>query len=203
MHSISKFLYRKPRTYVRGHVGTGWLGLLVSWVFLGGGVTLAVVSAAGFFSVDQGVCEAYHPQVCRVANLGGVITGVAALAGSVLWSITIARGFGPPAAWWAVPGAVGGLGAMLFLEAVAGETAVPLAPVLISVALMLIATALIVMMMPQREQALAGWTRLDGLDAGEVRMRGIDGIILPGAAVVAAGAGGAFALHVFRLLTNG
>lgn len=203
MGSVSKFLYRKPRTYVRGSVGTGWLGLLVSWVFLGGGVTLAVVSAAGFFAVEHGICEAYDAEVCRVANIGGVFTGVMATAGSVLWSITIARGFGPPAAWWAVPGVVGGVGVMMFLDAVAGDVAVPLAPVMIAIVLVLIAVVLVALMAPQLERALAGWTRLDGLDAEEVRMRGIDATLLPGAAVVAATAGGAFALHVFRLLTNG
>ena len=202
MLRLSHMLFRKPRTHVRGNVGTGWLGLLVSWVFLGGGVTLAVVSIAGFFSVDYGVCETYDAEICRVANFGGAATGVAAVAGAVLWSITIARGFGPPAAWWAVPGTVGGLGIVIFLDAVAGSDTVPLPPIMVSLALMIVAAVLVALILPQREQALAGWTRLDGLDAGEVRMRGIDSVVLPGVAAVAAGAGGAFALHVFRLLTN-
>ena len=202
MLQLSRFIYRKPRTYVRGHVGTGWLGLLISWFMLGGGVTLAVVSVAGLFSIDQGVCVDYDDSACQVGVLGGSMTGLAAMAGSVLWSITIARGFGPPAAWWAAPGAVGGLGATVFLDAVAGSAEVAMAPVAASLVLLLVAVVLIVLMLPQLHRALAGWTRLDGLDADEVRMRGIDEVVLPAAAIVVAFAGGAFALHMFGQLTT-
>ena len=202
MISLSRFLYRKPRTHVLGQVGTGWLGLLISWVMLGGGVTLAVVSLAGFFSVEQGVCVGYDESVCQIASIGGSITGVAAMAGAVLWSITIARGFGPPAAWWAAPGAVGGLGVMVFLDAVAGTGEVALGAVAASLVLILIALVLVVLMLPQLDRALAGWTRLDGLSVDEVRMRGVDQVVLPAAAIAAAFAGGAFALHMFGQLTT-
>lgn len=202
MHRLSRFLYRKPRTHVLGQVGTGWLGLMLSWIMLGGGVTLAAVGLAGFFSVERGVCVGYDDHACQVASAGASITGVAAMAGSVLWSITIARGFGPPASWWAVPGTAGGLGAMIFLDAVAGDGQVALDAVAASLTLMAIAALLVLLMLPQRAYALAGWTRLDGLDADEVRMRGVDRVVLLAGAVAAASAGGAFALHMFGQLTT-
>ena len=202
MLRLSQKLFRKPRTTVRGSVGTGWVGLLLSWFVLGGGVTLAVVSIAGFFSVDQGVCEQYADDVCQVANLGGLGVGLVGIAGAVFWSIMIARGFGPPAAWWALPAVVGGTGAAVFLDAVAGQGVVE--PLKIVVSLLLIAAAggIVMLIMPQRERAFAGWTRLDGLDAEEARMRGSDALVLPAAAAVAAGAGGALALHMFGQLTT-
>ena len=202
MFRVSRLLFRKPRTYVRGHVGTGWLGLVTSWFVLGGGVTLAVVSIAGYFSVDHGVCSGYSLDVCKIANLSGAGVGLVAVIGAVFWSIMIARGFGPPAAWWAVPGVVGGTGAAVFLDAVAGSEAVSLVKVLVSVLLMLLGLAIVGLIMPQRGAALAGWTRLDGLDATEVAMRPVDAVVLPLAAVVCACAGGAFALHMFGQLTT-
>ena len=202
MHRLSRTLFRRPRTYVRGHVGTGWVGLLLSWFVLGGGVTLSVVSVAGFFSVDQGVCTQYANDVCQIANLGGVFIGVVGMAGAVFWSIMIARGFGPPAAWWALPAVVGGTGAAVFLDAVAGTSRVEPLKVVISVVLMAASIGVVLLILPQREQAFAGWTRLDGLEAAEAPMRGTDALVLPAAAIVAAGAGGAMALHMFGQLTT-
>ena len=77
-------------------------------------------------------------------------------------------------------------------------------PLKIVVSLLLIAAAggIVMLIMPQRERAFAGWTRLDGLDAEEARMRGSDALVLPAAAAVAAGAGGALALHMFGQLTT-
>lgn len=202
MLRLSRLLFRRPRTYVRGSVGTGWLGLVTSWFMLGGGVTLAVVSIAGYFSVDLGVCQGYSAEVCRVANLSGAGVGLVAVVGAVFWGIMIARGFGPPAAWWALPGVVGGTGVSVFLDAVAGSASVSLLKVFVSLVLIALGLAIVSLILPQRAEALAGWTRLDGLEAAEAPMRPTDAVVLPLAAVVCACAGGAFALHMFGQLTT-
>lgn len=202
MNRLSRMLFRRPGTYVRGSVGTGWLGLVLSWFVLGGGVTLAVVAIAGYFSIEHGVCTHYADEVCRVANLGGMTVGAVAIGGAVFWSYFIARGFGPPAAWWSLPAVVGGTGAAVFLDAVAGSERVSAVKVVVSVLLVVVAVLIVLVILPQSEQAFAGWTRLDGLEAAESRMRSVDAVVLAAAAVASASAGGAFALHMFGQLTN-
>lgn len=203
MLRLSKFLFRRPVTYVRGSVGTGWAGLIASWLVLGGGVTLAVVSFTGMFTIDHGVCATFDDEVCAVANIGGAIAGSVATAVAILLSFAVARGFGPPAFWWALPAIVGGVGVMMFMQAVAGTGTVDVVPVVISIVLMAVATFVLATMLTQSQEAFCGWNRLDGLEAAETHMRGVDAVVFVAAAAIAASAGGAFALFMARNLTNG
>lgn len=193
-------LYPTPRGVVLGQVGTGWLGLVSSWVLLGYGSVLAALSGSGLADLTL-ACDASE-RVCGAAAWGGVVAGVVALSVSVLFSIVIARGFGPPVRWWIVPVAVGTLGAGLALGALLGSGAIPVPLLAGGTALLALAIVLGVLCLGRGKAAVYGWVRLDGLSGREVPMRGIE-VLLPAAAVASFAAAAAFAVHTARLLASG
>ncbi len=193
-------LYPTPRRVVLGQAGTGWLGLISSWVLLAYGSVLTALSGSGLADLSL-ACEA-SIRVCGAAAWGGVIAGVVTMAVSVLFSIVIARGFGPPVRWWILPAAVGTLGAGLALGALLGSGSVSVPLLASGLVLVAIAIALGILCLGQGKAAVYGWVRLDGLSGREVPMRGIE-VLLPAAAAASCAAAAAFAVHTARLLASG
>lgn len=200
--SFSTRVFRAPRYIARGQVGTGWLGFVSSWVVLGFGVAILAASGGRLFSVGEGAC-AGSDDVCTVGALGGVITGAGAVLVAVLFSVMIARGFGPPTLWWGAPLGLAALGAIPVIAALAGRDAVDAGLFVAGVLVLVVAAALVIVMLRQWRLALAGWTRFDGLDVREVAQRSHELVLFPLIAAGAALAGGAFGVHVSALLASG
>ena len=193
-------LYPTPRSVVLGQAGTGWLGLISSWVLLGYGSVLAALSGSGL--ADLSLACAASERVCGAAAWGGLVAGIVTLAVSMLFSIVIARGFGPPVRWWILPAGVGALGAGLALGALLGQGAVPVPLLSAGIAVLALAIVLGVLCLGRGKAAVYGWVRLDGLSAREVPLRGVE-VLLPAAAVASFSAAAAFAVHTARLLASG
>ncbi|MFC7431502.1 MULTISPECIES: hypothetical protein [unclassified Agrococcus] len=193
-------LYPTPRAVVLGQPGTGWLGLVSSWVLLGFGSVLAALSGSGLADLTL-ACEA-SARVCGAAAWGGVIAGATSMAVAVLFSIVIARGFGPPVRWWILPVATAAVGAGLALGALLGSGEVQLGMLVAGVAALALAAVLGILALAQGKAAVYGWVRLDGLSGREVPMRGID-VLLPAAAAASFATAAAFAVHTARLLASG
>lgn len=193
-------LYPTPRGVVLGQAGTGWLGLVSSWVLLGYGSVLTALSGSGL--ADLSLACGASIRVCGAAAWGGVIAGVVTLAVSVLFSIVIARGFGPPVRWWILPVSVGTLGAALALGALLGAGAVPVPLLASGLAMLALAIALGILCLSRGKAAIYGWVRLDGLSGREVPMRGVE-VLLPAVAAASCAAAAAFAVHTARLLASG
>lgn len=193
-------LYPTPRAVVLGQVGTGWLGLVSSWVLLGYGSVLAALSGSGLADLSL-ACEA-SARVCGAAAWGGLVAGVVTMAVSVLCSVVIARGFGPPVRWWIVPTAVGAVGGGLALGALLGRGAVPVPLLAWGLAVIAVAIVLGALCLGRGKAAVYGWVRLDGLAGREVPMRGVE-LLLPATAVASCAAAAAFAVHTARLLASG
>lgn len=193
-------LYPTPRRVVLGQAGTGWLGLVSSWVLLGFGAVLAALSGSGLADLTI-ACEASE-RVCGAASWGGVIAGVTSMAVAVLFSVVIARGFGPPVRWWILPATVGTIGAGLALGALLGEGEVPLGMLVAGIAVLAVAVGLSILALGQGKAAVYGWVRLDGLSGREVPMRGVE-VLLPVVAAGSCAAAAAFAVHTARLLASG
>ncbi|GAA2170885.1 hypothetical protein GCM10009846_02790 [Agrococcus versicolor] len=193
-------LYPTPRRVVLGQAGTGWLGLVSSWVLLGFGAVLAALSGSGL--ADLTLACAASERVCGAAAWGGVVAGVTSVAVSLLFSIVIARGFGPPVRWWALPVGAAALGAGMLLGALLGEGEVPLGLLVAGAAVLALALLLGIVALSQGKAAVYGWVRLDGLSGREVPMRGVEAL-LPVVAVASFAAAAAFAVHTARLLASG
>lgn len=189
-----------PRLIVPGAVGTGWLGLVVSWALLAFGVVVAAWSLGGIASTDESCASS--ARVCGAASIGGLVAGVVGIALAVVCSLAIARGFGPPAHWWALPGTVWTIAAGVLLAGVAGTDAVSPWPIVVGLAVAVVAIAATVAVLRRGRAAAFGWIRLDGLDAREVPMRTVE-LALPVAAFAVASATAAFGAHVARLLASG
>lgn len=195
-------LFREPRSIARGQVATGWLGLVSSWLILGFGAGVLAGSGGRLFSVASEVCEG-SANVCMIGSLGGVITGAGSLFVAVLFSLMIARGFGPPTLWWAAPIGLAAFGAVPLVAALSGHGAVEPLPLVLGIIVVALAIALVIAMMRQWRFALGGWTRLDRLDAREVPHRPTDVIVPAVVAATVAAVGCAFGVHVAGLLASG
>ncbi len=196
----SRRLLQPPPLIVAGDRSSAWLGLLVGWVAVGYGASAASRAAGLLISVDDGACGIHSEAICQVTGWGGLGMGVVALVGGTALWILVARGFGPPATWWAPPIALGAL-ALAPFNAAPGAAMSPLWLVLALIAGSL-SVALAVLVARRGKAARCGWIRLDGLDAREVAHRPVDQLVIPLAALAAAVAGGAFAAHVLRLLAD-
>lgn len=199
--TIAARLYPAPKHVVHGAVGTGWLGLVSSWVLLGFGGVLLGLGVGGMLATDES-CGASSVLVCSVSSMGGAIAGATSLAVAVLFAIAIARGFGPSARWWVLPvlfasfGLAGAAGAFAGSDSVEGLLLTGAAVAAVG------AAVLAVMLLRRGTAATHGWVRIDGLHASEVPFRAVDHV-LPLAALASAAAGAAFAAHVARLLLTG
>lgn len=198
--SWSRRFLPPPPLIVPGDRFSAWLGLLVGWVAVGFGASAASRAAGLLISVGDGACGIHSESICQVAGWGGLAMGVVALAGGTALWVLVARGFGPPATWWALPIALGAL-ALAPFSAAEGATMswLWLGLALVAGAL---AIALAALVARRGKAARCGWIRLDGLDAREVAHRPVDQLGIPLAALGAAAVGGAFAAHVVRLLAD-
>lgn len=192
-------LYPTPRLIVAGQPGTGWLGFASSWVILGFGAGMSALAGGALLSISE-ACSNYSDRVCGVSGFGGLLIGVGSLAVAGLLSIAVARGFGPPANWWVLPVLAASASTALMIGALAGADQPEPLP-LVGAAVGAVVTIWLVVALARRgKAATTGWIRLDGLDAREVRHRGVDRIVFSAAAIAAFSTGAAFALHVERLL---
>ncbi|MCR8670919.1 hypothetical protein [Agrococcus sp. HG114] len=194
-------LLKPPPRIVAGQAGTGWLGLITSWVAMGYGATAAAKAGALLISYDDdGACGIHSATTCQVAGWGGLLMGVVVLAVAALLGIVVARGFGPPTTWWVLPVMLGAL-ALAPFQAAEGAS-IAWGWLLVSAAAAVAALGLAALVVRRGRAGLFGWIRLDGLDAREVPHRGVDQLVAP-AALAAAVVGGSFAAHVLRLLAEG
>ncbi|WP_347755735.1 hypothetical protein [Agrococcus sp. ProA11] len=194
-------LFRRPPLIVSGDRFTAWLGLLTGWVAVGFGAVAASRAAGLLISFDDGACGANSARICQVAGWGGLMLGLVALVGGTAMWILMARGFGPPVTWWVLPIVLAALAFAPFNAA--DGAAIGFGWLLLALVAGALAITLAVLAAGRGTAARTGWIRLDGLDAREVAHRPIDRIVIPGAAVAAAIAGGAFGGHVVRLLAEG
>lgn len=198
--SWSSRFFKPPPFIVAGDRFSGWLGLLVGWVAVGFGGTSVSRAAGLLLSFSDGACGVHSETVCQIAGWGGLAMGMVALAGGTALWMLMARGFGPPATWWALPIL---LAALAFAPFNAAEGSAPsLWWLPLSVLAGLLAIALAVLAGRRGKAARYGWIRLDGLDAREVAHRPVDKAVIPLAAVTTAFAGAVFGAHVISLLAE-
>ena len=161
---------------------------------------LAALSGSGLADLSH-ACAASE-RVCGAAAWGGVVAGATSMGVALLFSLVIARGFGPQLRWWIVPIGVGTIGSGMTLGALLGTGAVPLPLLVAGVAVLALAIGLGIACLAQGKAAVYGWVRVDGLSGREVPMRGVD-ILLPVVAAASFAGAAAFAVHTARLLASG